>query len=261
MGSAKELVLDIEEPFEHLPRAPIVEAVVDIRAHASRPLEEASLRSRLEEALSDYQFLDSQRTIRHTLRLLPQEGEPNQRTDDLGWKGLRFKSRDEKHVVRFNRDGFVFSRLAPYESWDQMYQEAMRLWREYVALAQPVEIQRIGLRYINRIQLSAKEVDFEEYLHSPPAPPKGLDLPSSGFMQQNNHVVPGHSYILNIVKTAQPPEGPESGLGLILDIDVFTTKDFDLDDDVLRKRLLEMRWLKNKAFSGSITDEALALFR
>jgi uncharacterized protein (TIGR04255 family) len=51
------------------------------------------------------------------------------------------------------------------------------------------------------------------------------------------------------------------GTGLILDIDVFTTQGFDLDESILGRRLLEMRWLKNKVFFGSITGKALQMFR
>lgn len=262
MGVEKELMLDIKESFERLPRAPIVEAVIDIRAHAPHPLEEKPLRAQLEKALSDYRFLDAQRTVRYTFQHHPEEETPfKQSADDLGWKGLRFQSQNEKHIVQFNRDGFVFSRLAPYESWEQMYEEAMRLWREYVAVAQPVEIQRIGLRYINRIQPGVQEPELEDYLSSPPAPPKGLDLPFRGFMHQNNHIVPGHPYMLNIIKTVQPSETLGVGPGLILDIDAFTTQNFELDNEMLHRRLLEMRWLKNKAFSGSLTDKAMALFQ
>ena len=55
--------------------------------------------------------------------------------------------------------------------------------------------------------------------------------------------------------------GVDGGIALILDIDVFTTHGFELDDSVLERRLSEMRWLKNKVFFGSITEKAFEMFR
>jgi uncharacterized protein (TIGR04255 family) len=60
----------------------------------------------------------------------------------------------------------------------------------------------------------------------------------------------------------QPIQGVGSkGFGLLLDIDVFSTEPIELRDDLLLKRLFEMRWLKNKAFFGSITPQALESFQ
>jgi uncharacterized protein (TIGR04255 family) len=75
--------------------------------------------------------------------------------------------------------------------------------------------------------------------------------------------VPGKSYVVNIVKTIQPPADDKlSGVALILDIDVLTTQDYEIDDVLeLKQHLLEMQWLKNKVFFGSLTDKSLALFK
>jgi uncharacterized protein (TIGR04255 family) len=89
-----------------------------------------------------------------------------------------------------------------------------------------------------------------------------LDLPFQGFMHHDTLAVPEHPYAMNVIRTIQPPQANgHAGTALILDIDVFTTQGFELDDEILRRRLLEMRWLKNKAFFGSITEKALEMFR
>lgn len=256
-----KLTINISERFQHLPRAPIVEAVIDIRARAVTALEEALVKPQLEAKLSGYQFLGSQREIEHGFTL---EGDkpPGLMIRDLGWKGLRFQSADKKHIAQFNRDGFVFSRLEPYESWEQLYEEGMRLWSVYIELAQPVEVHRIGLRYINRIQLPPDELRYEDYLEPAPMPPKGLDVPFHGFLHQDTIAVSGHPYAINVIRTIQPPGAPGiQGLGLILDIDAFTTQGFELDEALLEQRLLEMRWLKNKVFFGSVTPNALKLLQ
>lgn len=252
--------IDLAEPFPHLPHAPIVEAVVDVRARAEVSWEEEAIQAQIKAQLPDYPQADSHREFRHEVKMAPGQ-EPQQALLDLGWKGLRLRSSDKLHIAQFNRDGFVFSRLEPYQSWKQLYDESMRLWRMYVELAQPVEIHRIGLRFINRIQLPPSELRFEDYMEPAPVPPKDLDLPFHGFMHQDMLAVPDHPYAINVIRTIQLPGAPGvQCLGLILDIDAFTTQGFELDEALLEQRLLEMRWLKNKVFFGSVTPKALGLF-
>lgn len=125
-----------------------------------------------------------------------------------------------------------------------------------------VEVHRIGLRYVNRIQLPPDDPRFEDYLAPAPAPPPGLDVPFYGFLHQDMLAVPGHPYAINVIRTMQPPGAPGvQGFGLILEIDTFTTQEFELDRTVLEDRLLEMRWLKNKLFFGSVTSTAMKLFQ
>ena len=262
MTAMTNLAINTKEQFQHLPRAPIVEAVIDIRARPTTEFEEHAIKGQLEAQLGGYQFLDSRREIQieHEMNL-DVDAQPGPIIRDLGWKGLRFQSDDGKYIAQFNRDGFVFSHLEPYQNWDNLYDEAMRLWLEYRSLAQPAENHRVGLRYINRIQLPPDELLFENYLSPAPVPPIGLDLPFHGFMHHDTLAIPGHPYAINVIRTMQPPGGVGvEGLGLILDIDVFTTQGSDLDDALLEQRLLEMRWLKNKVFFGSITESARKLF-
>lgn len=256
--------INIDEKFEHFPKAPIAEAVIDIRARATEEFEESSVRSQLEANLNGYSYLDSRREFRHELQLEAEGGKPpSQKLRDLGWKGLRFRSTDEKHIAQFNRDGLVFSRLEPYIEWPQLLNEGLMLWTIFKDLAHPAEIPRIGLRFINRIVLPPEELRFESYMQLAPVPPMGMDLPFQGFMHHDTLAVPAHPYAISVVRTIQvPPHSGGQGVALILDIDVFTNQGFELlDDAMLVHRLQEMRWLKNKVFFGSITEKARELFR
>ena len=261
MSTLQAVDIKLDEKFENLPRAPIVEAVIEIRARATKALEETSLRTAIEPKLAGYVFLDSLREFHSEVKF---EGgkPPIQKVSDVGWKGVRFRSSDEKHIAQFNRDGFVFSRLEPYLTWEELESEGKRLWNIYKDFAQPVEVQRLGLRFINRIKLPPGELLFEDYIQPAPSSPHGLELPFHGFMHKDTLGVPGHPYAINVIRTIQQLNGGvDGGVALILDIDVFTTQVFDLDDTVVQRRLLEMRWLKNKVFFGSITAKALEMFR
>lgn len=249
-----KIIIDVDEKFPALPHAPSVEAIIDIRATPVNQPDEESLKNFVQKKFCDYQFRDSQREIQYQVTVSPSQPQ-NQTIQDRGWKGLRFQSKDQKYIAQFNRDGFTLSRLEPYQSWDLFRTEAMRLWDGYAEFVKPEQIHRIGLRYVNRIQLPAGELNFEDYLYVAPSTPKVLDLPVSGFMHQDAVIVPEYPYAVNIIRTMQPPN-PLIGAGysLILDIDVFTTQPFDYDEIRLKSHLTEMRWLKNKVFFGSVKN-------
>jgi uncharacterized protein (TIGR04255 family) len=234
------LKIDLTETFPHLERAPIVEAVIEIRTRVESPWEESALKEQSKAKLPDYPKIFSQSEFRHEMKMKPGQP-PEQILRDLGWKGLRLQSADGRYIAQFNRDGFIFSRLQPYESWEQFKEEAMRLWKMHAELAKVLEVQRLGVRFINRITLPVGEVRLEDYLLVPPQTPGELDLQIMGFFHQDNLLV---------------TLGSDGG-GLILDIDVFTTEPFQQRADDIEKYLAEMRWLKNKVFYSSLTKEAL----
>jgi uncharacterized protein (TIGR04255 family) len=255
------LRIDTTEQFPRLAHAPIAEAVIEMRARAEVPFEESTVRGRLVPLLSAYPQIESQSEFEHEMQF-GLGREPVQTHRDLGWKGLRCESADHVHIVQFNRDGFVFSRLRPYDHWEQFYGEAIRLWNVHRDIAHPSEIQRLGLRFINRIELPLDGPRPDDYLHMPPEVLTGLPLSRSGFFHRDVLGVPGYPYIVTIVRTVQPIQtGVSKRFGLLLDIDVFSTEPFDLRDELLTQRLTEMRWLKNKAFFGSITERALESFQ
>jgi len=109
-------------------------------------------------------------------------------------------------------------------------------------------------------------MNIEQYLRNAPIPPADLDLPFLGFMHQETLGVPGHPYAINLIRTIQPPQYPaDSGIAIILDIDVFTLQPLEQpvenDDNKLTDMLDEMRWLKDKIFFGSITEKGLEKFK
>ena len=253
--------IDPTEKFPRLAHAPIAEAVIEMRARAEAPWEESEIRSRLVSLLPTYPHIESQHEFEHAMQVGPGQ-DMVQTHRDLGWRGLKCESADHVHIAQFSRDGFVLSRLRPYDHWGQFHAEAMRLWNIHCDVAQPVGIQRLGLRFINRIELSSDDSRPNDYLHMPTEVLKEVPLSRAGFFHRDVLGVPGYPYIVTIVRTVQPTQtGGSKGLGLLLDIDVFTTESLGLRDDTVMQRLAEMRWLKNKVFFGSITEQALESFR
>ena len=253
-----KIIIDTNEQFTHLSAAPIVEAVIDIRAQSSLKLEETLTREYIESHLGNYTFQNSQQEFSHQVTF--GKDAPPQQTTISAWKGVRFKSDDGKYIAQFNRDGVVCSRLAPYQDWELFFGENLNLWQLFLELAKPEEINRLGLRFINRIELPLGDGHFENYISPTPQPPHGIELPYIGFLYQETLAVPGHPYAINLIRTIQPPQD-NAGAAIIIDIDVFTLDGVEFEKNRIRGMFEEMRWLKNKTFFGSVTEYALEAFK
>lgn len=261
MSAPKRVTIDLSEQFDRLAHAPIVEAVIDIRERATVPWEVAALRSHVEGMISGYQFLDAPQAFEHELCVTPGK-QPSQVFRDLGLKGVRFRSADKTRIVQFNRDGFVFSRLEPYEDWSMFREEAMTLRGLHREFAKPDSIHRLGVRFINRMRLPSSDDQPSYYLVETPKSPRGLDMPVDGFMHQDVLSVPGHAYGIKVIRTIQRSTGLLSGgVSILLDIDVYTLPESKLAEKDVSEHLAKMRWLKNKVFFGSVTEEGLKRFR
>lgn len=244
--------IKLDEKFPPLSKASVTEAVLEFRTRAILPWEEERLNAGLRERLPDYPQRQRKRLQEGAFQF---GSSPEARINELGWF-IVATSEDGQQIVQFHQDRFVFNCLAPYKNWEAFQEEGLRLWHLYRELAAPDKIQRMGVRFINQfsIQLGA---DIDDFFHAAPKTPAGLEqLPLSGFLHRETLTVPDYPYEINIIRTVQPGESQRPAQ-LILDIDVFTITPLSLDEDPIKERLREMRWLKNKAFFGSVTNKII----
>ncbi len=254
--SLTEFKIDLSEQFEHLPRAPIVEAVIHWRARAEKKLEPEELLTLLKAKLPEYPSSQRQHELGVDGEIGPVGSSIQHRHV---WHGFRFESADKLQVAQFTRNGFVFSRLKPYEDWERFQAEAQRLWQIYCDLAEPSEVQRLGVRFINLIT-PINLARLSTLLAIPPGSPKSMGLPLLGFMHQSAFEIPGHPLKLNVIQTLQPPSPPAAeSFGLIFDLDVFTTHSIELGD--VSNHLMEMHWIKNKAFFTFLSKKLVSRYK
>lgn len=252
--------IDLSESFSRLLKPPIAEAILDLRCGVGVEWHQERLKADWQAQLPDYPRVEPQRAFATHWRW--EAGQrPEQQVADLDWTGLLFRSPDRPQVVQFQRNGFVFSRLAPYSGWDAFQTEALRLWRIYAEQTSPTAIQRIGLRFINRIACPCTGFHLEDYLHDSPVPVPSLALRRDAFLHQDTLGIPESDYSVNLVRTLQTAQATLDRIPLLLDLDVFTRAPVEPREENLCSRLGEMRWLKNKPFFGMITPKTMELFQ
>jgi uncharacterized protein (TIGR04255 family) len=258
MSPLPKFSIDLNQEFPALAHAPSIEAVIHWQAPASKTLDPEKLKEELTKRLPDYPICEPQIDLEFLASAsLDGSSEVSHRTQ---WNGFRLQDDQTRHVAQFTPHGVLLSRLEPYEEWQTFQSEAMRFWGIFLELANPIAIERLGVRYINRILLKNGEQP-SLYLRTMPPNPPGIELSSEAFFHQNSYQVPNYPYHINWVQTIQPQGAdPSDGQALIVDIDVSTSDLIELDHSTLTQRLLEMRWLKNKFFFSCMTETALQRF-
>ncbi len=134
----------------HLPHAPIKEALIDIQVAFPEKVTVEALNSKYAQIADQYSKHETLQ--RGEFGLHNEDGRPTT-TVTIGHTvaGYRYSSEDGHRVVQFRVDGFTFSRLEPYNTWEEMKEEAARLWEVYVDAVSPDPITRVGTRYIKSV--------------------------------------------------------------------------------------------------------------
>ncbi len=240
-------------PRPHLARAPIREAVLDIRAQVVGEDAEDRIRQFGSSLADRYPKCEPIHLFHGQVRF-DQGGIAGQEQGTVR-QGYRLTSRDQKEVVQVRRDGFTFSRLRPYESWDSMVAKAWPVWERFVQRLRPRGASRVATRFINVLPVEPGQ-SLDRLLVAPPSVPDSLPSPIGAFLFR--YVTEPTDDITSIVSLATERES--GSLALVLDIDCFAQRDFSVTANGMndiRQMLVRLRESKNTVFFATITEEAM----
>jgi uncharacterized protein (TIGR04255 family) len=245
--------------IRHLSNAPIVEALVDLKVHVPDRTTVEALEQALAKQAFGYQIkgpiFRGNFGMAINLQESPQAKPLVSETTRLG---MRLHSDDEKYVAQFTTEGFTFSRLAPYESWELLITEARRVWGIYQSCVSPTRVHRAGTRFINNLRLPMKTGDrFKMYLKGLPSMPPEYPQTISSFLQRFVVHEEGATAFITQALERFPADPP---VPVFLDIDVFRETDFDPNDAEVWSFLGQLRNLKNRFFFGAIEEAAAELY-
>ncbi len=233
------------------PKAPITEALIDIRVINPDDLDLQSLK----DFASPFpeRFPTSRLQTQFESQFRVQGGEAPSVGFQHGLRGFSFFSPEEDRVVQARRDGFTFSKLQPYESWGNLRAEAQELWQHYLKVVAPQAVTRLAVRYINRINLPAKQVQLHEWFNLHPRTPVELG-PMEEFLQRIVWRHPDNAAYRAIATQATQPADTD-GPSILLDIDVFCIIEDPeaLTEENIWNILDDLRDFKNDVFFGTIT--------
>jgi uncharacterized protein (TIGR04255 family) len=119
--------------------------------------------------------------------------------------GFKFVKTDEKQVIMSRVNGMSFSRLSPYECMESFRGEAQRFWRIYRECISEPRINRIAVRYANRIDVPGNSVDLKNYFRTTPEIAPELPQQIDGFFMQLRLPFPDIGATAIINQTIIPP--------------------------------------------------------
>jgi uncharacterized protein (TIGR04255 family) len=245
--------------FETFPNAPITEALLDIQF--SLPTgSEGGLQSF--EKILEGQFPERQERLEmeQSFKLGPQNVEFLSNSKKTN--GFLRISKEKGKLVQIRREGFSFHKLKKYKDWPSLSGEAKTLWMKFCEHVEPTNVNRVGIRYINRIEIPLPIEDIRNYCVLFPEFPKEMPQSLSGFFMR--FTMPDLTFGSTAIVTLtfeNPVQGAIS-LPLILDIDAFYSLTImDPKSDDIWKLFDNLRDLKNRIFFSSLTECAKSLFR
>lgn len=246
-------------PFKVFPKAPIREALIDIRTEPPTLRSVEDLKLADQQARQEYPTEQVRRVVQRVLRV-SEGSDPSENLISESIEGYQYWNTQKNQVVQFRRNGFTFSRLPRYERWERLRDEARRLWELYTIVAKPNLVTRIAARFINSIEIPGRQIELSDYFTAPPTIPE--DLPqtvnecllrySMRFPEQNAQAIVQFAF----------PHGPvQNSTKVLLDIDVFREQDYLSPFDDMWTSIDELGILKDNIFFRYITEKTEKLFQ
>ena len=245
---------------EAFSNAPITEAILDIETKLQHGIG-LNIFDEFQENIKD-SFGDrkTKHSFQAEIRFLPGKDETTPIVPKDKVEGYLFHSKNKNKIVQARLDGFTFNKLQPYENWNNFHSEARKLWELYSKIVKPISIERIALRYINRIEIPLPFNDFSEYILTNPQIAPKLPQALSYFLMRMEIPNDKIGAIAIITQTMQKPTKSQK-LPLIFDIDVIKKADYTEKESDMWKNFSLLRQFKNEIFFNSITEKTKELFK
>lgn len=243
-------------PKPPYPKAPITEGVIHLRVAGTASEDEQN------------------KVVRRLTKLYPHSNplqEFSLRIDTTGGEvavdqkpqGFRLNSDDQADVVLVFPDGIAAARLAPYQGWESLRGRAKGAHEEWRQSTAHRPVNRIGIRYLNRIDIplnGLSQVDLATYLAFRPQIPGIGNGPMAGYMVQATMPTDTSPWSASIASTIVTPPPLLNHVSLMLDIDIFCTEQIPGNEAELWRMIDGARPIKNCVFERCVTDESRKLF-
>jgi uncharacterized protein (TIGR04255 family) len=236
---------------------PIIEAICEFRFEPSQPWDWTVPGLVYAEIKNDFPEKREERTVPLQVHPGPQEV-----TYSLSpaLAKMQFLRKDESAMIQVGPDLLAVNQFKPYPQWDATKEPISRALAVYRKVAVPKALRRIGLRYVNRIQIPEEQVRIDDYLLATPKAPEKLPQFFATWAQRIEIPIEDANGML-VLQAGSVREKEQSSVVFLLDLDFVT-----LDP---RRVALEdaLDWVDaahceiEQAFEACITDKARKLFK
>lgn len=176
-------------------------------------------------------------------------------------KEYHLNTNDQTDIAIIKENSLITARLAPYLGWNDLHEKFINAWKIWKITSKTKPIKRIGVRYINRIDIdlmSESKIELEDYLNFYPKLPELSASPVAEYLIQVSLPI-DNLWSANIASTLLPSP-LINNISILMDIDVFRTADIPIKDEDLWATITEARSIKNLIFENCITQKTKELF-
>lgn len=238
------------------PNPPITEAILDVRVAVASEGAHTALSDLCDQLGDEFPHRAPILTAIGQMEVGPQGGAASVQQVAVGWK---LTSSDERQIAQAREDGFTFSRLAPYYGWSSFQSSARKAWRKYRRAVSPKSIERLAVRYINRIDVPGEQVELKDYFRTFPEIAPELPQHLDGFFVQVQLAIAPLKARCLINQTIVPPRRP-GVVSFVLDVDLFRMDEVPQDEEAMWEYFERLREEKDRIFEACITDSSRELF-
>lgn len=245
-------------------RPPITEAVIGITF--SSPINSTQLDSITNKFQATYPHKQQVSTFDLSVEINSADPKDN-RADFKPTVGHRLSTDDQTQLLVLWPNSVILSQLPPYQGWEAFIQRFERDWGLLKRTLGYQQISRIGVRYINRIDIPAslaageKEtlVEHEQFLNIYPKLPDMLN-PLDAYAVQASIYLKDIDCQLTI-NSASVPSPLLKYVSFVIDIDIYSDKAVPQSDPQIMELLNNIRTKKNMIFESCISHSARELFQ
>ena len=244
-------------PVKNYKKPPIIEAVIDIAF--SDPIEEQQI---LEHAKKLSKFYSEFKAISdYSLSVNVNNNDPkNPKTEVAEEKKVRLSIPDQTQSIVVSKSNYTLFQLAPYLGWDNFFERFQRDWSILKRSLGFRQINRIGVRYINRLDLPPVNniVEYENYLNIYPHLPEAI-ASVAAYSMQVLHSLPQID-CFSRTNSGIVPSPLINYISFVIDIDIYKENNLPQSDQDVFQLLTNIRNEKNRIFEEYMKQPARDLF-
>ena len=172
---------------------------------------------------------------------------------------MQFLREDERALVQVGPYLLAVNHLKPYPLWQEFVPLIERGLRAYCDVVEPDSIHRVGLRYINRIEVPSQGINLEDYFEFYPFVGPNLPQEHGAFMVGIQVPYEDSRDILKLQLTNVSVETPDT-IAMILDLDYFLVQPGEVALDHVFEWVDVAHNHIEEAFEACITDRLRQMF-
>ncbi len=230
-------------------RPPITEAVIDVQYNGT--LSEVDAKKIIAKLAKEYPQTIDGREVEVTIN------ESKVTSSDVKWNNFRLLGKDGADLVIVSKGGISTNRLAPYLGWEQLEERARNNYVLFRATMGVLPIKRVGVRFINRIDIPIKmgsEFQVNAIFRTYPQIPAEVAQKVVSYGERYELLLEGPSFRA-ILTTGTTSPVIADHTSFLLDIDVIRLDDIPSKPDEFWALIGTMRKYKNAIFEACVTDE------